>query len=246
MSAARAEDRLASRAEITSSRAGRNPRSISQHKCSSTDPLLPLMIYHLFQPEHPSMSKSTSIRLSKRRHSEDASNSLESVPNHRGSKRRKPTDRPQQTHQTHWDRLSTVYLTANALKELNRRTADTKVIHPELRPRYHRSSRRRTQCQTRAGKAIAQLCKLDAHCQECEELRRLSRHGGPDLTEIRGVGLAPRYHRPSQLTSPRSFRRRSGSTLLQCRQTSPAHAFEADGAKRVQHLQQRPAQRPPR
>ncbi|KAL1983740.1 hypothetical protein VTN96DRAFT_9912 [Rasamsonia emersonii] len=63
-----------------------------------------------------------------------------------------------------WDRLTKVWLTPRALDEVDRRTATAKPPHP---PRPDPSL-------------------LDLPVEDLRALKRFSRHGGPDLTDLRG------------------------------------------------------------
>lgn len=68
-----------------------------------------------------------------------------------------------------WDRLSKVWLTRRALKELDRRTAGHT---PPAAPREHYQLEG----------------SLDINEDWCR-LKRFARHGGPDLRNLRGVSL---------------------------------------------------------
>lgn len=63
-----------------------------------------------------------------------------------------------------WDRLSKVWLTPDALEEIDRRTAKTPSFPP---PRLSGQD--------------------NSHTTTTRELRRFAGHGGPDLTHLRGV-----------------------------------------------------------
>ena len=73
-------------------------------------------------------------------------------------------------HTGHWppgfyDRLSKVHLTRGALREFERRTAQSKLLFPP----------------------IPNSCTFTSSEPTNQQLKRFSRHGGPDLTHVRGV-----------------------------------------------------------
>ena len=75
-----------------------------------------------------------------------------------------------------WDSLSKVHLTRGALREFERRTYQKGFRRAHSRPRTHDRLIASTEPRGR-------------------QLTRFSRHGGPDLSHLRGVGV----HSPSQM-----------------------------------------------
>ncbi|OAQ62487.1 hypothetical protein VFPBJ_11424 [Purpureocillium lilacinum] len=92
-----------------------------------------------------------------------------------------------------WDGLSKIFLTTNALRELNRRNSRqenstrTKKPQPTVAPR--RSSRLRS---SRARAEIGDPFQRveQGHLTHPKHLKRFATHGGPDLSDLRGVRLS--------------------------------------------------------
>ena len=116
----------------------------------------------------------------------------------------------------HWppgfyDRLSKVHLTRGALREFERRTAQSKLLSPP----------------------IPNSCTITSSEPTNQQLKRFSRHGGPDLTHIRGVStqifmnlvslylvpltalqFAVSHDRQGSMSQSNSSRKRSSATGL--------------------------------
>ncbi|KAL4783656.1 hypothetical protein BJX76DRAFT_348432 [Aspergillus varians] len=112
----------------------------------------------------------------------------------RQSSRRQTKSRPLKPA-AYWDNLSTIWLTKDALQELQRRT-ETKL----------------TQSHTPAGPGYSE--GATSLLQQCSpryrrKIQRLSRQGGPDLSDLRGyppprAGSNSRYRAPSSAVTPTS------------------------------------------
>jgi hypothetical protein len=78
-----------------------------------------------------------------------------------------------------WDKLSKVWLTSRALEELDRRNTQSA---PTLRSRLAITERG-------GGEGIQTAADVLTCCStgQLEEVKLLSRHGGPDLSGLRGV-----------------------------------------------------------
>lgn len=80
------------------------------------------------------------------------------------SKKAKVASPPPARPRSSWDRLTKIWLTPRALDEIDRRTAAAKPPHPPRPdPALH-----------------------DLPVEDLRALKRFSRHGGPDLTDLRG------------------------------------------------------------
>ena len=79
-----------------------------------------------------------------------------------------------------WDNLSTVWLTRSALRELDRRNAQS--YHP---PVTRRAAAQSTKTRQPLQPASQFLSSCDSSC--LKDIRVFSRQGGPDLSGLRGV-----------------------------------------------------------
>ena len=114
------------------------------------------------------------------------------------SKRQKHSHPPIGSHPppAFWDNLSMVWLTKGALRELDRRNALSQSA-PSLSCSLHKRSHRPF-----TQHAVAKVDKsyrypqsaseFLCHCttESLKDIKRLARHGGPDLLELRGVRTA--------------------------------------------------------
>lgn len=74
-----------------------------------------------------------------------------------------------------WDSLSKIWLTRRALQELDRRNFQNPAESSLISPTSHRQKRKK---------------KVKQYTQKnLSGLKRLARHGGPDLSDIKGVRL---------------------------------------------------------
>ena len=120
--------------------------------------------------------------LRKRRHSEHLST-------YHGSKKQKyghPS--ASQFPPAFWDNLSKVDLTKRALEELNRRNTRASLNSRTFSPRSHRPITRRFLAERNESfpptlPAISDLY----HFGTLKNLKQTARHGGPDLSDLRGV-----------------------------------------------------------
>lgn len=92
-----------------------------------------------------------------------------------------------------WDNLSKIWLTKHALKELNRR--NTEIASSPLNLSYKQTPRRVSRVALAELKEVCKpsQCAADflRNCvSTClKDVQRLSRHGGPDLSDLRGVSI---------------------------------------------------------
>ncbi len=91
-----------------------------------------------------------------------------------------------------WDNLSKIWLTKRALRELDRRNTQSAPSPP--RPSYqrrpHRPVTRRALAELKNNCRPTQsaadfLCHCAPRC--LKDIKRFARHGGPDLSDLRGV-----------------------------------------------------------
>jgi hypothetical protein len=109
-----------------------------------------------------------------------------------------------QTPAAFWDNLSKIWLTKRALRELERRNSQAALSLPRS------SYRRRHRPVTRLGlaewkkprqpsqSAADFLCHCTSTC--LKDIERFARHGGPDLSDLRGVCIT-RYLLGLELTT---------------------------------------------
>ena len=87
-----------------------------------------------------------------------------------------------------WDNLSTVWLTRSALRELDRRNAQSTIRLPSASyhpPVTRRAPARSTKTHQALQPASKFLCSCDPKC--LKDVRVFSRQGGPDLSDLRGA-----------------------------------------------------------
>ena len=93
-----------------------------------------------------------------------------------------------QTPPAFWDNLSKVWLTKRALKEFDRR--NTVVESPSLCPKSHESLAHRTSPKPKRHSQTSQSTPYDFFhhaTKNTNYIKQFARHGGPNLTDIRGV-----------------------------------------------------------
>ncbi|EGE09048.1 hypothetical protein TEQG_08077 [Trichophyton equinum CBS 127.97] len=142
----------------------------------------------------------------------------EDLDRHRPLKRRKGADPATSTE--YWDNLSKIWLTRDALEELDRRNrASGNVQIPQyLHHHQHRRSRRPLTRQLQASLKCRDQTLAPDPLVNCKpkiqrEIKRLSRQGGPDLSDLRNFpdpGI-PYYQSMSSNISGRQ-KRRAGDT----------------------------------
>lgn len=96
-----------------------------------------------------------------------------------------------------WDNLSKIWLTKRALRELHQRNIQSVARSP--RRGFHRPITRHALTEFKKScwpiqPASDFLCECTAEC--LKDIKRLARHGGPDLLDLRGVyiTLVPFWH----------------------------------------------------
>ena len=91
---------------------------------------------------------------------------------------------PQPKGPAYWDNLSTIWLTKGALKELDRRNS-----YPEPRQEYYHPITRQFNAKRKRGwkPQFAPDFLRDCAPSCLKQLERLSRRGGPDLSDLRNV-----------------------------------------------------------
>lgn len=87
-----------------------------------------------------------------------------------------------------WDSLSKIWLTKHALRELDRRNA--RVIYSTSRQQVRRPATRSFIAASKNNRALLQHPSTflrNCSPQIFEDVKRLARHGGPNLSDLRGV-----------------------------------------------------------
>ena len=130
----------------------------------------------------------------KHRRSPSSSVSSDDAAAHRSAKRQRvahPTVPPP----AFWDGLSEVPLCASALRELDRRNKEresarenAKVAPDTTRRRSHRLRAGRTAADHDDRRQPAEQFLSRCVTPSSKEIRRSAKHGGPSLTDLRGVG----------------------------------------------------------
>jgi hypothetical protein len=127
----------------------------------------------------------------KRKHQHPETSSSPQVDKAHGSSKRRKLRYPTVPPPAFWDALSTVPLCASALRELDRRNARRALARKDLHvsPEPTRRSRR---LRARRVATDSGLLPADQFLRRCSPktlkgIRGLSKLGGPDLTELRGV-----------------------------------------------------------
>ncbi|KAI1974678.1 hypothetical protein LOZ53_003380 [Ophidiomyces ophidiicola] len=120
----------------------------------------------------------------------------------------------EQPSSVYWDNLSKIWLTRDALEELDRRNSASSSISGPPHS-HHRPFTRQLQARLkRRYQTLTPDSLIDLQPESLSEIRRFSRRGGPDLSDLRNV---PGPHIPfSQSMSAnsshsRSRKRRAGS-----------------------------------
>lgn len=109
---------------------------------------------------------------------------------HRSQKKRKlchPTSPPSRF----WDGLSTIALTRNALRELDRRNTQ-----PVRRKAAHLSPIRQSRRLRARQTVTTENDCIQPVDQALNRVKKFATHGGPDLSQLRGVRMACRCNNP--------------------------------------------------
>ena len=102
-----------------------------------------------------------------------------------------PSKKQKLSHPTHppptfWDNLSEIPLTRSALRELDRRdTKSARSTHSWRHQRARRSARLAANTRSQHLSAADFLGRCTQTC--VRRIQRSSKHGGPDLSDLRGV-----------------------------------------------------------
>lgn len=147
-------------------------------------------------PNHCHMPVSASPNSRKRQHPEQPKQLDESL----SVSKRQKVNHPSGSHPpaAFWNNLSTIWLTRRALQELNRRNtqaASNRRRSPQIRLR--RPITRRAVAEWKRNpenwRPVRSAVRYLADCTKdrVEEIVSLSRHGGPDLSDLRGVSCTP-------------------------------------------------------
>jgi hypothetical protein len=142
---------------------------------------------------HGSVHTPTAVFVSrKRRHPSCSSLPPPTVDSAQGSPKRRKVCHPTFPPPRFWDGLSTIALSANALRELNRRNtqrersnADVAYLPPPRRSRRLRARRAITEENDSSLPVDRFLRRCSSPC--LKQLKRFATHGGPDLRDLRGV-----------------------------------------------------------
>ncbi|KAM5439874.1 hypothetical protein MferCBS31731_004285 [Microsporum ferrugineum] len=139
-----------------------------------------------------------------------------------GPGKRHPEENLDQTHESKrlkhwhpppkfWDNLSKVWLTKDALEELNRRNAASERPVPSARKHTHRPLTRRFQATLKRHTHTLVPDPLDSCKKSVREIKSFSRHGGPDLSDVRNYPdpNIPDYQ-PMSVASSQTRKRRAG------------------------------------
>jgi hypothetical protein len=128
----------------------------------------------------------------KRQHAEVelSQDDIPSPPWKRFKSSRKPHSSSELPPPAFWDNLSKVWLTRRALEELDRRNAQSASNQSPVQPRVKKP---RTRSAVREFKQKAQpaVPKLVDRYSDQGYLQRFARHGGPDLSDLKGVCILP-------------------------------------------------------
>jgi hypothetical protein len=98
----------------------------------------------------------------------------------------------------YWDNLSKIWLTKSALRELSRRNSQPVLSQPpSLSRRSRRPITRIYLAELRSRRVIQPASDFLRHCEPevSKEIKRFARHGGPDLSDLKGVSI--RKHPPT-------------------------------------------------
>ena len=89
-----------------------------------------------------------------------------------------------------WDNLSKIWLSGNALRELDRRTAQSVPSPPHPSQRIHRPLTRSVLAKYKGAQQPTQSAPaiLSRYIPErLRDIKLFARHGGPDLSDLKGV-----------------------------------------------------------
>ena len=110
-----------------------------------------------------------------------------------------------------WDNLTKLWLTKQALRELDRRNREAALSPPHLSRRPARPPlTRKFIAQQKAKHQAVHCTDYLSRCTPSilRHIREFARHGGPDLSDLRNVCIAKHFLSSSKLTLavPRTYR----------------------------------------
>jgi len=154
------------------------------------------LVQHLYDSEHHMLETRPPFNPRKRRTSDWVSSQRENSVQNPFKRQRCDSGRDSFPSEF-WDNLSEVHLTRRALKELDHRNtacvADVLSLHPHPHWLITRSI-------VRLNKDSQPSLSADEYLYKCstsvvKNLKRISRQGGPDMSELRGVSRISIYER---------------------------------------------------
>jgi hypothetical protein len=126
----------------------------------------------------------------KRRHPEDLTSHQNKTSQHVFKKQKRSHPSGSQFPPAFWDNLSEIDLTKRALGELDRRNLQAALNSHLPYPRPRRPNTRRALAELKKGSQLARpAANYLYHCgrRVLKNIKQTARHGGPDLSDLRGV-----------------------------------------------------------
>ncbi|KAF5020097.1 hypothetical protein F66182_7885 [Fusarium sp. NRRL 66182] len=159
--------------------------------------------------------------LSKRKHRQPESSPSPRDDEAHGSSKRRKLQHPTVPPPAFWDGLSTVPLCASALTELDRRNARRALAGKDLSESTRRSRRLRARRSAADdGHLLTDLFLGRCSAKSLKGIKGLARHGGPDLTELRGCRAPGAAEQEMSCSQSSLGRRKRGSQSLEKRDSS--------------------------
>ncbi|KAL9127755.1 MAG: hypothetical protein Q9175_007672 [Cornicularia normoerica] len=161
------------------------------------------------------MSEAQCSNPRKRRNSERLTPQQNKTLQHVSKRRKRSRSQPPPAF---WDNLSKIDLTRRALKELDRRNTQAALNSRPLYPRSQRPITRRVLAELKkSSQPLTPAAKYFCHCgaSGLKNIKQTARHGGPDLSDLRGLpehSSPPNPATSSTRSSPRVPERKSMAT----------------------------------
>ena len=163
-----------------------NEKRLRKHHKTLGNPTPLLMLSRVPQRPQYGMHKVQLDNPRKRRKSEYQTLQPAQSLLHISKKQKKSHNNGSQFPPAFWDNLSKIYLTRRALKELDRRNSQADL---DSRPNYQQLHRAILAKVRKTSQTLTLIIDYLRHCGGIglQSIKRTARHGGPDLSDLRGV-----------------------------------------------------------
>ncbi|OJD15792.1 hypothetical protein AJ78_03972 [Emergomyces pasteurianus Ep9510] len=157
------------------------------------------------------------------------------LPEH-SSERHPKRQQLDQSTSTYWDNLSTIHLTKNALREHDRRNSaleQLRTLHKPANRQHRRLNTRQFQAEQKERLELIRLPEFlrDSSRTQSKDIARLSRLGGPDLSDLKGypvpmISRTPSSRQKRRAESPPSSSTRDAKTMTKSSSTAYSRNFQ--------------------